>query len=515
MLKLKTINLRIKNPCVRITLSFICGILLAEYVCCPPYSIALIAIIFSIGLFFIAKKSISVQTICTYICFLLLGNIAYSSKRQTLSVNIPTQKQVYRIVVASNPIPKNKVVQFDAIITEGKIRGKQIKVSILKHDGNAMRKIQIGRGIEMYARITPTCNIKPYKTFDYGSWLLRHGYIGQTLISTNNIRIRTLSLSGISKWQRFKLALNIKRNKILETLNKTGIDGQEYAIIAAMTLGDKATLSKQTKDIYSEAGAAHLLAVSGLHLGIIYFMLTMLLDRRRRSPIAQTVILIAIYGYAALTGLSASVVRAALMVTVYSAAMMMNRERLSLNTLAFAALMILLFNPMSLWDVGFQLSFMAMLGITLFYKPIYELVQYDWLHEKKFIDKVWSITAISLSAQLLTTQLVAYYFNRIACYSLLTNIVIVPIATLMIYLAIVVLIFPQSVNTMFGWLLREMAEWVNESLKGIATLPGATIEGINMNQLQLVIAYAITCCLLWAAYYIIKITKETRRLSCL
>lgn len=140
-----------------------------------------------------------------------------------------------------------------------------------------------------------------------------------------------------------------------------------------MALGDKSSLSDKLEEDYSVSGASHVLALSGLHLGIIYAILSLLLARRRWQSVSQALILIAVWTYVFIVGMSASVVRSAIMLTVYSFVSLLNRNKMSLNTLSVAAVVILAGNPLFLYDVGFQMSFAAVLFIILFYRPVFAL----------------------------------------------------------------------------------------------------------------------------------------------
>ena len=290
----------------------------------------------------------------------------------------------------------------------------------------------------------------------------------------------------VSRLDHSKTYFLEQRAKLLDRLSDSGVDGSVYAVVAAMSLGDKSQLTKNLRETYALTGASHILALSGLHLGIIYTLLSLLLNRRRWQVASQVVIIVCIWLFVFLVGMPASVVRSAVMLTVYALLSLGHRDKMSVNTLAFAVIVMLLFNPMALFDLGFQLSFMAVLAILLFY-PLFERVwsQSFYLNHRAF-KWVWAMLAVSCAAQIGVAPLIAYYFGRFSNYFLLTNLVVIPAATLILYLSLVVLLIPS-----LAYLLIYTVDILNCLLTWIATLPGASIEGLHPTLLQLSMVYVV------------------------
>jgi len=290
----------------------------------------------------------------------------------------------------------------------------------------------------------------------------------------------------VSRLDRSRTYFLAQRAKLLDRLSKNGVDGSVYAVVAAMALGDKSQLTKDLRETYAVTGASHVLALSGLHLGIIYTLLSLLLNRRRWQIVSQVVIIVCIWLFVFLVGMSASVVRSAVMLTVYGLLSLGHRDKMSVNTLAFAAIVMLLFNPRSLFDIGFQLSFMAVLSILLYY-PLFEGVwSQSFLLNHRVFKWVWTMLAVSCAAQIGVAPLIAYYFGRFSNYFLLTNFIVVPAATLILYLSLVVLLIPA-----FAYLLIYIVNTLNLLLLWMATLPGASIEGLHPTVLQVSMVYVI------------------------
>lgn len=292
--------------------------------------------------------------------------------------------------------------------------------------------------------------------------------------------------SSISRLDRSKTYFLEKRNELLERLSDHGVDGSVYAVVAAMTLGDKSQLTNELRKTYAITGASHILALSGLHLGIIYTLLSLLLSRRRWWIVSQVVIIVCIWLYVFLVGMTVSVVRSAVMITVYALLSLGHRDKMSVNTLAFAAIVMLLFNPLSLFDVGFQLSFLAVLAILLFY-PLFEGVwPQPFLMDHRVFKWLWTMLSVSCAAQIGVAPLIVYYFGRFSCFFLLTNLLVVPAATLILYLSLVVLLIPS-----LAYLLIYMVDTQNHLLTWVATLPGVSIEGLHPTLLQVSMVYVI------------------------
>ena len=292
-----------------------------------------------------------------------------------------------------------------------------------------------------------------------------------------------------SRTERSKAYFLHQRSKLLERFSDNGIDGDAYAVLAAMSLGDKSALSRDVKDTYSVSGASHVLALSGLHLGIIYMLLSMFLPRRRWPALSQLLIVLMIWAFVFLVGMSVSVVRSAVMLTLYGLLSIGNREKMSINALAFTAIAMLMWNPAWLFDVGFQMSFMAVLAILLFVPLFEDVFPAEYLMEHRWLKWAWGMVAVSCSAQLGVAPLIAFYFGRFSTYFLLTNFIVVPAAILILWLSIVVLVFPS-----LAYLLLYIVQLLNAILLRITAIPGASIDGLHPSVLQVVLIYILIFC---------------------
>lgn len=295
---------------------------------------------------------------------------------------------------------------------------------------------------------------------------------GQTVVTTTLDRSKTYFLQ--------------LRSRLLQRMEDQGLTGDEYAVVAAMALGDKSALSRELKATYAVTGASHVLALSGLHLSIIYSLLSLLIVRRRWRMLSQLVCLLSIWAFVLLVGMSVSVVRSALMISIYALMSLGHRDKMSVNTLAFTAIVMLMVQPLSLFDIGFQMSFMAVFSI-LVTMPIFERVfTQEFLMSHPVVKWLWAMVSVSCAAQLGVAPLIAYYFGRFSTYFLLTNLVVVPAATLILYLSLVVLIMPS-----LAYLLIYIVGLLNAALLYIASIPGSSIEGLHPSVLQVAMVYVV------------------------
>ena len=302
---------------------------------------------------------------------------------------------------------------------------------------------------------------------------------------------------GLSSFDKTILITQECRNTIQKHLRSLNIQEQDFAIVSAMTLGDKTSLTKETKDIYSISGASHILAVSGLHIGIIFQLFILLLGGRRRSIPTIMLSITAIWAYVIFIGMPASAIRSATMISICCFAMLSHRKALSVNNLAFAYVIMLIYNPLYLFDISFQMSFMAVYSILLFYQPLEGLCSTSHFYTRW----PWSMLCISIAAQIGTMPLIIYYFGRISCYALFTGFIAIPAATVILWLSAAILLLTLLTHIPLMSLLSEpllhfaasglisITQATNTALKLTTMLPGASIDGIKINIPQLCLIY--------------------------
>lgn len=324
-------------------------------------------------------------------------------------------------------------------------------------------------------------------------------WMGALLVSLQEEPYRqstaTYSYDDLSALDRTRLKALDLRSELVKRIGSQHIATQEQAIITAMTLGDKSSLDKDTRQTFKASGASHILAISGLHIGIIFQLFILLAGGKKRwRLIAVPISVTAIWAYVFLIALPASAVRAASMISIYCFALLTRRNSSAVGNLALAAIAMLIVQPLNLFDISFQLSFSAVLSILLLYKPIYSFLPSS-LTSHRPLRWAWTMVSVSVAAQVGTMPLICYYFGSIACYSVLSSFVAIPAATVIIYTSLTLLLsfflLPGFTLLQSGLthLLSLTTATTQHLLQLIALLPGAYLEGIKLNIPQLCLIY--------------------------
>ncbi|MBQ9356085.1 MAG: ComEC/Rec2 family competence protein [Prevotella sp.] len=423
---------------------------------CPlPFWPSMAALSFLIALTIFLHRYSIIQWGCTLVCFAMLGLLISPGGKQQVTDGIWTDA-----VVVSSPVQKSHTIMAQLLFTS---TGEQRRCYLWNKSDSS--RIEVGQGLRLS---------------------LSRRYFA----SRSHWQLNDSVTTGASPLLRLRIRAMRWRAAVVERLTSydTGSDAQ--AVVAAMTVGDKSGLSRSLRQAYATAGTSHVLALSGLHLGIIYTILTTLTLRRKRFWLGQLSVVLAIWAFALITGLNPSVLRAATMITVYSLFSLGGRDHSPLGVLSFTALVMMLVSPGVLFDVGFQLSFTSMMGILLFMPLFEDLI--PWLQWSVWpLRFVGGLIAVSVAAQLGTAPLVAYHFGQLPLWFFLSNIIVVPLATLLLYAAVLTLIVPQA-----GFLLMWIANFLNAVNMWLAQLPMASIANLHPSPLQVVLLY-VAIAALW------------------
>ncbi len=390
--------------------------------------------------------------------------------------------------ISSEPQQNNQILRFELSISEGFLNKKSEHCSgklliALKLDSLKPMNLSYGDELMILANYLPV--EPPYNPaeFDFKAWLAAKNIYHQSFIKQEEL-VKINQNQGNSL---VKYALTL-RQKLVDIYRKLIRNDEAFAVASTLILGYRADLSKETLAAYSKTGTIHALSVSGMHVGIIYIMLNWclsFLNRKKTGQILKTLIICSlIWYYSLLTGFSPSVLRSAIMITIFIFAKQLNRGNNSYNVLAFTAFILLVFNPFLIWDVGFQLSFLAVFGLVYFQPKIYK-----WLYFKhKWLDSLWSTTAMSLAAQLATLPFSIYYFHQFPIYFIISNLFILIPMTLLMYSGIAILVLKvYFLAPAFEWLIN----FTNSGLKWISELPYAGISEIWLNRWQLLLLFIL------------------------
>ncbi|WP_370089940.1 ComEC/Rec2 family competence protein [Ekhidna sp.] len=336
--------------------------------------------------------------------------------------------------------------------------------------------------------------------FNYKKYLERQAIYSHAFVKSEHVQVAFNNPpSRFLKW-----AYQI-REKASEIIDKNIPTPRENGIAKALLLGIKDHLDNDIKKAYSSAGAMHVLAVSGLHVGIIYLLIQLVFGKLRQSGkwgkrLFGVISVTIIWTYATVTGLSPSVLRAATMFSLVAISQASAREGNIYNTLGFAAFVLLLFDPYLIYSVGFQLSFAAVIGIVYLQPKLYRLLDFKNL----ILDKAWAITCVSIAAQLATFPLSAYYFHQFPTYFLVSNLVVIPASFLMLVVGVSMLLIDPVFSIIgegVGYVLHKFMWLINEVISYVHILPVSLIEWIYLDQAGLILTYMIVLTFIAGLHY--------------
>lgn len=465
-------------------------------------SSSIILLLFLVVFFYLTKKYLSLRwifQIVSYLIIFLIGIFSisqydnqyqkahyshYSSTKNTIvfQVDKTLKPSIYHDKYYA------QILQIDSIICNGKILLNVAKDSLTKN-------LKIGETYVTSSSLSLINNALNPHTFDYNNYLKKQGVLHQITIKDHEI----LELS--SKNNNLKILAAKLREKIQYSLQKHAFEAKELSIINAIVLGQRQNISKELLESYAGAGAIHILAVSGLHVGILFLLLSFLL-----SPLEKIIygkhfklllIVLFLWGFAMLTGLSGSVVRAVTMFTFIAVGLTINNERSSvLHALITSFFFLILIHPLYLFDVGFQMSYAAVLGIVLLFPEFQKMIpRIKWLP----LRKIWELFCVSITATIGTLPISLYYFHQFPGLFFLSNIVIVPFLGLIMGIGIFVVvldslhILPDLIVQLYGYILSIM----NTFIEWVAFQEDFLFKNISFSIFALISSYLLIALLYW------------------
>ncbi|MFD2581833.1 ComEC/Rec2 family competence protein [Pedobacter vanadiisoli] len=415
-----------------------------------------------------------------FLLFFTLGALLclLNNERLDQSYFAKTPCNYLKVWVNDEPQQSGNVLRFKAKLVSGYQKDKPIRLTgqiLVAIRLDSVKPIQLKYGDEIIIPARYTDVELPYNPaeFDFKAWLGSQNIYHQAFMDQGHIVVDKNNVGN----PMIKMALNLREKQVAKYRSLIKSD-EAFAVASTLILGYRADLNKETLSAYSKTGTIHALSVSGAHVAIIYVVLDFLFFFLNKNRALQTLKLLLIctliWGYALLTGLSPSVVRSAIMITVLITAKGLSKKTNGYNVLAFSAFCQLVYNPFLIWDVGFQLSYLAVFGLIYLQPKIYKLLY----TERNWIDKLWHFTSMSLAAQVVTFPLSIYYFHQFPLYFLFANLFITIPLILMMYLGIVILI------PLFGFLapvFEGIINFTNAVLKWMAGLPYASFSSIWIN----------------------------------
>ena len=391
----------------------------------------------------------------------------------------------------STPYYDKFILKVDAV-NGGERQGKIICYLPKK----ANKTVEVGNGIKLFQ--TPQLlqnSFNPHQ-FDYSKYLQNQNIFQE-------VKLKETDKLEVSSDYNFYHYINVIKSKLLKSYQIESFKTDNYNLLMALLFGEKTELSKEVSDTYTQAGIIHILAISGLHIALIYgivLWLTKPLQRlKKRKMYIFLISLILLWFYTILAGFSASIVRAAVMFSVIAFAKIINRQSNIYNSLALSAMLLLLFNPNYLFDVGFQLSFAAVLSIVIFQPFVrkYSYSKYFIVRETK------SLLLISLVAQIGVLPLTLYYFGQFPLLFLVANLVAIPLSSIILILGLLLIPFnfllPKLafyLSVLVNWLIDLM----NNFTAWIVQFDAFIIKNIAFHEVLVVFLYIVIGSLIYFVY---------------
>jgi competence protein ComEC len=362
------------------------------------------------------------------------------------------------------------------------------KIIIYFHKDSFNSALHYGNEIVFKTAVSEIRNSGNPGSFDYRRYCLYQGITHQVYLTSADYKVLP-----VEQKNPFTAFIYNCRQWVLTTL-KTYIPGsKEQGFAEAILIGYKDDLDKNLVQAYSNTGVVHIIAISGLHIGIIYLMLLFLLkpleNRNYFKWLHLLIVLSGLWLFSILAGAQASVLRSALMFSCLAVGRAFSKRSSIYNTLALSAFALLCFDPYWLWDVGFQLSYAAVLSIIIFFKPIY-----NWFNsQNKLVDFCCKTIAVTIAAQILTLPLTIYYFHQLPLLFLLTNFIAVPLSSLIVITEIILcgISFVPLIANLVAAALLQMIVFLNQYIEGLSNLPFSTWGGISMNLVQTVLLFIL------------------------
>ncbi len=489
------------NPFTKILSFWIVGLMLGFYA--PQAKFLLLIVGITLAVLVLSKLKTKPYPFDSYLSAFYASFFALLAFISVGRPSIPDRNEKQHFVAAVLEYPTEKTTSYQSVIqinqADSSYYENQKIIVYLKKDTSVLQ-LKPGDKLVAQARIQRIQNSSDPFAFDYQAFMAnREVYYSAYLPTKDYQRIAEKASSIPFAAEKFRF-------RLINQLKKHITNDEQRQVISALTLGYRKELSPETRSYFASTGAMHVLAVSGLHVGMIYLFLTYALGFLKRTQLGRMtfVIIIALllWSYALITGFSPSVQRATVMFSFILVANSLRRPASIYNSIAASAFLLLLINPNLIFEVGFQLSYAAVTSIVFFFPKIESL----WSPQNNVLNWFWQLFCVSIAAQIGTFALSVYYFHQFPLFFWLSNFIVIPAAY--VILASTVLFFLISpVN----WLVAVLAKVLSSVtfltlflLKKIDQIPNSLIENIGISAFQLAVLLA---CLI-ASMFFIKLKRK-------
>ena len=522
MSKASKIYLWKKAPLLRVVLPFIAGILLQYYV---GFSINFIGVSSFILVLFLllftflpevlrfklrvpAGVVLSVLIVVVGI-FLTWQKDVHNNARWYGNIN--TDNSAIVISIREPLVEKAKsfkaLANVERVVNKGSQEKTSGKLLVYFSKDSLSAKLKYGDEIIVQKKLQAIKNSGNPAAFDYARYCAFQQIYQQVFLKNNEwILVKKQGQTSLGK------IIFSTRDYIIKSLEKNIPGVNESSLAKALLIGYRVDLDKDLVQAYSNVGVVHLIAISGMHLALIYYFLVWLFARipviKKSRFLRLTLILSCLWFFSLLTGAPGSVLRAAVMFTFIAIGSSFGKQNSIYNSLAISAFILLCYDPFLLWDVGFQLSYLAVLGIVLCQKYIY-----NWFYfSNKIVNAGWKLASVSLAAQVFTLPICVYFFHQFPFLFLLSNLVAIPLSTIALWGAVsIVAVSPFSFAALYlGKAVSAVLWLLNHSVLAINSIPFSLWKGLSVSPFETILLYLIFTGLL---YWLIKKNKQAFKVA--
>lgn len=501
-------------PLLRVAVCLAAGIGLADVLCCHSLSLSLNVYLLLAVLFLLLAKGIEIAvhkpnsfflqtkrdfllrmpTLVSVLLLLSVGALGawrYQSVHDNVVTQWPAEAVDCRAIVRSAPVARNRSVRYTLDVSGYRLYGYVFGTEATAAWGDTL----LLKGVV----IRPPQNFSDSLTFDYARVLYCRRISGTVMIPASKATLHPFQPyeRALSLWDK-TMSMRIQAATWLRDFyTQAKLPDDVLGVVEALSLGDRSRMSDDVREAYTDAGASHLLALSGLHVGVLYMLLTLTLGLIFRSRVGKRLCgllaVVLLWAFALLTGFSPSLVRAVVMFTIYAIVSFLSGDRSPLSALSLTALIMLGVQPFNLFSVGFQLSFVSMLTILLLMPYVEKWrCRIPLLSRSRLLTAIFGVASISIAAQMGVAPLVLYHFGYFSTYFLVTNLVVQPFVYAVMLLMILWIVLSWTpLAPALSWALTHAVRLMNALLATVAHWPGSVLRVHDFTVLDVVLLWML------------------------
>jgi len=487
-------------PLAKITIAFVSGILIAFYIKPAPvflFGLLTVSLLFFCTSYYLQKnilKNTSCFGLSTYLLSFVIGAAtlivhtdSYQKTNYTQDRSVFEKPQLLSLVIREKLKGSNTNDRYIAIVNQIGTKNYSGKILLNIRKDSVYHTLETGTLLRIKGVLYKNKLPNNPNQFDYGEYLSKKQIYAQLYTDTDQIDISADLIKDIWYYAS-KL-----RTTIIHNLEKNNFHKKELSVAIALVLGQKQDISPDIIQDYQYAGAIHILSVSGLHVGFLLLFLTFILspipNTKRGAVLKLIIILLCLAAFALIAGLAPSVVRSVTMFSFVAIGYQLRRSVNIYHTLLVSILLILLFQPSFLFDVGFQLSYIALFFI-IWLQPLLASI---WNPKNKSLQYIWGILTVSFAAQIGTMPLSIYYFHQFPGLFFITNLVVIPLLSLIMILGVLVMVL--AAFDLVPIFMSKPLEWsiyyLNKIVNSIASFEQFIIRDIPLNSYLLLSSYLL------------------------